>query len=81
MDLDLAGICDFLFDLLRNVAGKKDHLVLVYLFRLDHYTDLPACLNSIGGGDPGEAVGDFFELFETFYIGLDILASRARTGS
>ena len=79
MDLDLAGIGQFLFDLLCNISCQQDHFVFANLLRLDHYADLASSLNGIGALDAGEGLGDFLQLFKALDVVLDILA--AGTGS
>ena len=60
---------------MRNIPRKDDHIVVADLLRLDHDTDLTACLNSKGFLNSVEAVGNFLKLLETFDVVFKIFAS------
>ena len=77
MNLDLTGVGQLSLDLLGDVAGQQDHLVLTDLLGLDHDADLAARLNGVAAGDAGEALGDFLKLLKTLDVVLDVLAACA----
>ena len=56
MHLDLAGILHLFLDLLGEVPGKDDHLVLADLVGLHHHADLAAGLDGIGLLHAGDTV-------------------------
>lgn len=65
---------------LADVAGKNLHAVVGDSLRLDHDTNLAACLNSVGFLDPVVGAADLLELFETLYVVLVVLASCCGAG-
>ena len=62
VNLDLTGVGELLLDLLGDIPGQQDHLVLANLFGLDHDADLAACLNGVGALDAGEGLGNLFNI-------------------
>ena len=61
MDLDLTGIFHLFLNLLGQVPGQNDHLVLADLLGLHHDTDLAAGLDALDRDDPHamcEELGD-----------------------
>ena len=52
-DLDLAGVGEFVFNLLGDVSREQDHLVLADLVGLDHDADFAAGLDGIAAVDAG----------------------------
>ncbi len=77
VNLDLAGVGEFVLDLLGDVAGQKDHLVLTDGLGLDHDADLAAGLDGVGARDARKALGNLLQLFEALDIVLDVLTAGA----
>ena len=77
MNLDLTGVSQLLFDLLGDVAGQQNHLILADLLGLDHHADLAAGLDRIRACDAWEALGDLLQLFQTLDVVFDVLTARA----
>ena len=80
IDLYLTRVFHFVFYALGDVAGKNLHAVVGDSLRLDHDTNLAACLNSVGFLDPVVGAADLLELFETLYVVLVVLASCCGAG-
>ena len=80
VNLDLTGVGELLLDLLGDVAGEQDHLILADVLGLDHDADLAARLDGVGARDAGEALGDLLELFEALDVVFDVLAPGAYRG-
>ena len=55
VNLYLTRVSQLVLDLLCDVAGKQNHLILADLFGLDHDADLAAGLNRVGACDAGDA--------------------------
>ena len=73
MDLDLSGVLQLLFDLLGDIPGQQDHLILRDLVGLDHDADLAAGLDRKGFLHSGEGRGDLLQLFQPLDIVFQVL--------
>ena len=80
MDLDLAGIFHLFLDLLGQVPGQDDHLVLADLLGLHHDADFAAGLDGIGLLHAGVAAGDGLQLFQALDVVLQVFAAGAGPG-
>ena len=58
VDLDLAGVLQLVLDLLGDIAGQQDHLILADDLGLDHDADLAAGLDGEGLLNAVEGRGD-----------------------
>ena len=64
VDLDLAGVFELCLDLLGDVVGHEDHVVLGHVLGLDHDADLAAGLDGVGLLHAGEGAGELLELLQ-----------------
>ena len=80
MDLDLAGVFHLFLDLLGQVPGQDDHLVLADLLGLHHHADLTAGLDGKGLINAGIGAGDGLQLLQTLDVVLQILTAGAGAG-
>src|SRR4051812_2952961 len=78
-DLDLAGILQFAFDLQSNGAREREGLLVVYLFRLNEHTQLPASLDGECFLDARQGAGNAFQIFNAFQISRHALGPCAGT--
>ena len=81
VDLYLTGIFKLVFNLLDDVAGDENHLLVADDFGLDHYAHFAARLNGERTLNALERGCDAFELFKALDVVLNILASCAGAGS
>src|ERR1700730_14584479 len=77
---DLSWVLQLRFDLLRNVAGEPERLVIRYASRLDDDPELPARLDGERLLDSLESIGDVLELLEPLDVGLQDLPAGAGPG-
>ena len=80
MDLDLAGIFQFVFNAVGQLPGQDDHLVLADLLGFDHDPDLAAGLDGVGLLHAGIAAGDLLQLLQTLDIVLQVLTAGTGPG-
>ena len=79
MHLDLSRVLHLFFDLLGQITGQDDHLILGNDLGLHQHTDLTAGLNGICLINAVEGGGDGLQLLQTLDVVLQILT--ARTGA
>ena len=77
VDLDLTGVLHFLLDLLGQVPGQDDHLVLADLLGPHHDPHLAAGLDGIGLIHAGIGAGDGLQLLQTLDVVLQVLPPGA----
>src|ERR1700682_6161191 len=77
---DLSWVLQLRFDLLRNVAGEPERLVIRYASRLDDDPELPARLDGERLLDSLESIGDVLELLEPLDVGFQDLPAGAGPG-
>ena len=75
IDLDLAGVIQRVLDLLRDLAGQQDDLIVADNVGLDHDAHFTASLNGKGLFHALEAGRDLLQIFQTLDVALDILAA------
>ena len=75
IDLDLAGVIQRVLDLLRDLAGQQDDLIVADHVGLDHDAHFTASLNGKGLFHALEAGRDLLQIFQTLDVALDILAA------
>ena len=82
IDLYLTGIFEFRLDSRNDLACNNDHLIIVYVFGLDHYADLASRLYSVRFFNAGEAVRYLFKFLKSLDIVIEIFSasSGARRG-
>src|SRR5262245_32731281 len=76
-DLDLPGVLELRLDLLGDVAGEPERLVVGEARRFDDDPELPPRLDGEGLLDSLEPVGDVLELLQALDVGLQDLAPGA----
>ena len=70
VDLDLAGIIEGILDLLGDLAGQQDDLIIADDIGLDHDADFAAGLNGKGLLHALKAGRDLLQIFQTLDINL-----------
>ena len=65
VDLDLTGVFQLAYDLLGDLPGQQDHVVLGDVLGLDHDADFAAGLDGKGLVHTVEGRGQLFQLFQT----------------
>ncbi len=78
VDLDLAGIIQRILDLLGDLAGQQDDLIIADDIGLDHDADFAAGLNGKGLLHALEAGRDLLQILQTLDIALHVLAAGTR---
>ena len=79
VDLDLTGVLHFLLDLLGQVPGQDDHLVLADLLGPHHDPHLAAGLDGVGLIHAGIGAGDGLQLLQTLDVVFVVFASCGGT--
>ena len=79
VDLDLAGIIEGILDLLGDLAGQQDDLIIADDIGLDHDADFAAGLNGKGLLHALKAGRDLLQIFQTLDIALHVLAAGTGT--
>ena len=77
MDFDLTGVLQLVLNLLGNVPGQQDHLVLTDDLGLDHDTHLAAGLDGEGFLHPVEGGGDLLQGLQALDIVLQVLDRKS----
>src|SRR5687767_4410362 len=77
---DLAGVLQLALDAPGDVFRQPDRLFVRDALALDEYADFAAGLQGKSLGDALERVGDAFEFFQAFDVGLENVAAGAGAG-
>ena len=80
VDLDLAGVIQRVLDLLCDLAGQQDDLIVADDIGLDHDAHFAACLNGKGLLEALEAGRDLLQIFQTLDVALDVLTAGTGAG-